>query len=403
MWLVLSWSSCRDGREGVVTRATFQHTPSTVNACRVDRSAREVAAPVSSSSPSSRPTPQLLWQVLIVLSTCSSTTFDSSATVCTSSCASSPPHWCYAASTRAVLSVTIKPTSLANLFEQVCIATRWNSSQPMLRIFAAIASLGTRAPLLKGLFRQPSLRSAVDASHMCTNFLFFCCLLNNLLFLNVGPLFVCCNIINTLCSVEFHPVRWYPQPLVDILRINSCSLYLVVHLDVHVDLLFLLHLQARLTHERFHGDTHRLLQRLRNFSNLVDGTATAASRRFPVESTSLYKPCKAMANQVLESSFRRLDEIRVPLQVFCSTQFTTLHFLLVMSCIITLLSPRVPVVFSRSSPRYFSVSPDLVMSFSLGQACFLSVCLRFSSSRFALREPFECISLSFNTRHLCCQ
>ena len=41
------------------------------------------------SSSSSRPTPQLLWQVLIVLSTCSSTTFDSSTTVCTSSCASS--------------------------------------------------------------------------------------------------------------------------------------------------------------------------------------------------------------------------------------------------------------------------------------------------------------------------
>ena len=62
------------------------NTPA-VNARRVARSTREVAALVYSSS--SRPSPQLLWQVLIVLSTCSSTTFDSLATVCTSSCASS--------------------------------------------------------------------------------------------------------------------------------------------------------------------------------------------------------------------------------------------------------------------------------------------------------------------------
>ena len=41
------------------------------------------------SPSSSQPTPQLLWQVLIVLSTCSSSIFDSSATVCISSCASS--------------------------------------------------------------------------------------------------------------------------------------------------------------------------------------------------------------------------------------------------------------------------------------------------------------------------
>ena len=37
---------------------------------------------------------------------------------------------------------------------------------------------------------------------------------------------------------------------------------------------------------------------------------------------------------------------------FFSTQFTSLHFL-VKSCNITLLSPRVTVLFSRSSPRFF--------------------------------------------------
>ena len=76
-----------DGDIRDVTRTTFQQTPSAVNACR-----------------------ELLRQVLIVLSTCSSTTFDSSATVCTSSCASSRclnsrSPFCH-----------IKPTSLANLF-----------------------------------------------------------------------------------------------------------------------------------------------------------------------------------------------------------------------------------------------------------------------------------------------
>ena len=34
------------------------------------------------------------------------------------------------------------------------------------------------------------------------------------------PLFVSYKIINTLCTVGFHPVRWCPQRLVDILRIN---------------------------------------------------------------------------------------------------------------------------------------------------------------------------------------
>ena len=81
-----------------------------MNACRVARSTREIAALVNSSSSSSRPTPQLLWQVFIVLFTCSSTTFDSSTTVCTSSCASSRclnscSPFCH-----------LGPTSLANLF-----------------------------------------------------------------------------------------------------------------------------------------------------------------------------------------------------------------------------------------------------------------------------------------------
>ena len=61
------------------------------------------------------------------------------------------------------------------------------------------------------------------------------------------------------------------RDLVDILRTNSCSLRVVVHLDVRVDLLFLLHLPARLPHQRFNGDTHRLPQWLKNFNNLVDG------------------------------------------------------------------------------------------------------------------------------------
>ena len=84
---------CRHGHHVVMVVSESLHvppsnTPSAVNACRVARSTRKVAALVYSSS-SSRPAPQLLWEVLIVLSTCSSTTFDSSATVCTPSCASS--------------------------------------------------------------------------------------------------------------------------------------------------------------------------------------------------------------------------------------------------------------------------------------------------------------------------
>ena len=78
--------------------------PSAVNACRVARSAREVAALVY-TSPS-----HLLWQLLIVLSTCSSKTYDASTTACTSSCASSRSFdscspFCH-----------FRPTSLASLF-----------------------------------------------------------------------------------------------------------------------------------------------------------------------------------------------------------------------------------------------------------------------------------------------
>ena len=76
--------------------------------------------------------------------------------------------------------------------------------------------------------------------------------------------FVCCNIISTLCTGV--PSR----PMVSTTTCRHPA-HLVVHLDVHADPLFFLHLPARRTHERLHGDTHRLLQRLKNFNNLVDG------------------------------------------------------------------------------------------------------------------------------------
>ena len=84
---------------------------------------------------------------------------------------------------------------------------------PLLRMFALRCVERLKGPfwqhlaVVKHLMRAPILR-------------FFCCLLNNLLFLNAGPLFVCfvsCNIFITLSTVGFLPVRWYPQLLVDIL------------------------------------------------------------------------------------------------------------------------------------------------------------------------------------------
>ena len=123
---------------------------------------------------------------------------------------------------------------------------------------------------------------------------FFCCLLNNLLFLNVGPTLRLFRLFETSSSRSVLSVPSRPMVTTTTcrhsLRVNSCSLHLVVYLGVHVDLLFLVHLPARLNHERFNGDTHRLLQQLKNFNNLVDGLQLRASRRFPVESTSPYGP-----------------------------------------------------------------------------------------------------------------
>ena len=319
---------------------------SAVNACRVVRSTREVVALVYSSSPSLRPTPQLLWQVLIVLSTCSLTTFDSSATVCTSSCTSSRclnscSPFCH-----------LKPTSLANLFarnlyrvtEQIWLnspvidvlrhvrpllltSMRSDRRLPFLPDDARLSvGLVIGCPLvsklddrlvpifchvalpvldtcttLQGVFAprcvfRHNLAAVVHLMH--TPILrIYCCLLNNLLFLNVGPLFVCfvcCNIITTLCTVGFLPVRWYPSLLVDIPC--ASTVYTSSYISTFTQICCSFSIPALFTHERCNGNTHRLL----HFNNLIDGLLLA-SRRFPVESTSLSKPC--VARQIKFSSF----------------------------------------------------------------------------------------------------
>ena len=133
------------------------------------------------TSSSSRPTPPLLWQVLIVLSTCSSTNFDSSATVCTSSCASS-----HCPNSRCPFS-HLGPTSLANLFASAetmrspvfCGTCGLFSSRPRGRIedcsFFQICSVcrRTRHRLSNGLHRLKVLSGNPPggrrASHACTN------------------------------------------------------------------------------------------------------------------------------------------------------------------------------------------------------------------------------------------
>ena len=125
---------------------------------------------------------------------------------------------------------------------------------------------------LKGLSGNPP--GGRRASYACTNPAILLLFAQQPVFLNVSPVFVyfvCCIIINTLCVVGFLPVRWYPQLLVDILCASTVSAPRRTSRCSRRSAVLLLHLPARLTHERFHGDTQGILQRLRNFNNLVDG------------------------------------------------------------------------------------------------------------------------------------
>ena len=119
---------------------------------------------------------------------------------------------------------------------------------PLLKMFALRCVLR-----LKDLSsNQPGSRRA---SHACTKSAIILLLAQQPVVPQLGPLFVCfvCgNIITTLCTVRFHPVRWYPQPLVEILIARYVSAPRRAP-------------QARLTHERFDGDTVRA----RNHSDLI--------------------------------------------------------------------------------------------------------------------------------------
>ena len=219
-----------------------------------------------SSSPSSRPTPRLLWQVL-------STTFDSSATACTSSCASSRclnscSPFCHLRPTSPceshrvgrnlhlvtgvlrhmrplLLTSTRSGRRLFRLPDDVRLPSDSSSavlSSPGSLIVTFLLSATSTLPALELVHhssgRSPFVAFSVSAVFPATDLAavvhllrapilrFFCCLLNNLLFLNVGPLFVyfvCCNIINTLRTVGFLAVRWYSQPLADILCASTVS------------------------------------------------------------------------------------------------------------------------------------------------------------------------------------
>ena len=209
------------------------NTPSAVNVSRVARSTREVAALLYSSSSSSRPPPQLLWQVLIVLSTAVSRCLNWRSPLChlrptfTCEISSRRPklvsgHQCSSAPgassprVHAIGSKTAPSSRFVRLSVGLVIGCPIISKiddrhGPNICHVALPAvnscttpqdvRLSLRSPS-QGSFRQPTLAAVVHLIH-APNLRFYCCLLNSLLFLNVGPLFVCCNI--TLFSVGSIP------------------------------------------------------------------------------------------------------------------------------------------------------------------------------------------------------
>ena len=209
---------CCHGREWVVTRATFQLTLSAVTACRVARSTREAAALVYPSS-SSRPSLQLLWQILIVLSTCSSTAFDSSATVCTSSCES----------LRCLISCSpfchLRPTSLGNLFEspETCIGCSSSHAASSLASVELVHHSSGCSPFVafsvSRVFPATHLAAVVHLMH-APILRFFCCLLNNLLFLERLNLDEICVPLQVFFSTQFTSLHFF---------VMSCNITFLVH------------------------------------------------------------------------------------------------------------------------------------------------------------------------------